>query len=137
MASRETEGATIKKRVFLVDDHEFVRRGLTALINAEHDLVVCGEAEGEDDALTAIQELQPDIAVVDWSLRDRDASQLIATLSRQRPQVPVLVLSVHEKQYYAERAVAAGARGYVMKHEATHKLIEAIHRVAAGQTLAG
>lgn len=133
MASRETGGATVKKRIFLVDDHEVVRTALTTLINTEPDLVVCGEAEDENHALAAVQKLQPDIAIVDWSLRDRDASQLIATLSRQHPQVPVLVLSIHEKQYYAERAIAAGARGYVMKHEATEKLIEAIHRVAAGQ----
>ena len=121
-------------RVFLLDDHEIVRAALTTLINGEPDLIVCGEAEDEPHALAAIQELQPDIAVVDWSLRDQDASHLIATLRRRQPQLPVLVLSIHEREYYAERALNAGARGYIMKHEATHKLIEAIHCVAAGQT---
>lgn len=135
MDLKETSGSAPKKRVLLVDDHAVVRMGLTQLINEEPDLVVCGEAEDERSALAVVKELHPDIAVVDWSLRDKDASSLIATLSQQYPRMPVLVLSVHEKQYYAEQAIRAGARGYVMKHEATEKLIEAVRRLAAGQSL--
>ncbi|MFA5193177.1 MAG: response regulator transcription factor [Verrucomicrobiia bacterium] len=135
MDSQETCAKAPKKRVLLVDDHAVVRMGLTRLINEEPDLVVCGEAEDEGRARAVVKELRPDVAVVDWSLRDKDASSLITTLSQQYPQMPVLVLSVHEKQYYAEQAIRAGARGYVMKHEATEKLIEAIRRLAAGQTL--
>ncbi|MBI5685921.1 MAG: response regulator transcription factor [Verrucomicrobia bacterium] len=135
MASKGTIAAASKKRVFLVDDNEIVRAALTTLINAESDFVVCGEAEDENCALAAVKELQPDVAIVDWSLKEGDASKLITALSRRRPQVPVLVLSVHEKEYYAERATSAGACGYIMKHEAADKLIEAVRRVAAGQTL--
>ncbi len=135
MDLKETSGSVPKKRVLLVDDHAVVRMGLTQLINEEPDLVVCGEAEDERSALAVVKELHPDIAVVDWSLRDKDASSLIATLSQQYPRMPVLVLSVHEKQYYAEQAIRAGARGYVMKHEATDKLIEVVRRLAAGQSL--
>ena len=135
MDSQKTNGSAPKKRVLLVDDHAVVRMGLTQLINEEPDMVVCGEAEDEGRALAAVKELHPDVTVVDWSLRDKDASSLITTLSQRHPQMPVLVLSVHEKQYYAEQAIRAGARGYVMKHEATDKLIEAVRRLAAGQTL--
>ena len=135
MTSSATSGAMSRKRVLLVDDHAVVRAGLTGLINEEPDLVVCGEAEDESRALAAVRDLQPDVAVVDWSLRDRDASELIRTLSRQHPQMPVLVLSIHEEQHYAERAIRAGACGYVMKHEATNKLVTAIRRVTAGQLL--
>jgi DNA-binding NarL/FixJ family response regulator len=134
-ASKETGVLQPKKRVFLVDDHEAVRAGLITLINAECDLVVCGEAEDDTCALAAIKELQPDVAIVDWSLKGRDASTLIRTLCRQQPQTPVLVLSVHEREYYAERATNAGARGYIMKHEATDKLIKAIRCMTTGRAL--
>ncbi|MFA6562005.1 MAG: response regulator transcription factor [Verrucomicrobiia bacterium] len=137
MASKETAGVASKKRVLLVDDHAVVRMGLTGLINVEPDLVVCGEAEDESQAITAAKELQPDVAVVDWSLRNRDASELITTLCHQHPQLPVLVLSVHEEHLYGEQAIRAGARAYIMKHEATEKLIETIRRVAAGEALPG
>ena len=133
MTSKEMPVATSKKRILVVDDYDAIRGGLTKLINTEPDLVVCGEAGDERSALAAVEELQPDVAVVDWSLKDKNASKLIATLSRQQPPVAVLVLSIHEEEYYADAAIRAGARGYVMKQEATETVIEAIRCVAAGQ----
>lgn len=119
-----------------MDDHAVVRMGVTAMINAEPDLVVCGEAEDERQALAAIKELHPDVAVVDWTLRAKDASELIATLGRQHPQLPVLVLSVHEEQLYGEEAIRAGARAYIMKHEGTDKLVGAIRQATSGRMMA-
>jgi DNA-binding NarL/FixJ family response regulator len=119
--------------LLLVDDHPIVRLGLAKLIEQEPDLVVCGEAENERDALAAAQHLKPDVAVVDWSLKDKDASELITALRRNHPQMSVLVLSIHEEQYYAGRALRAGASGYVMKQEAAGKIVEAVRCVAAGK----
>lgn len=128
MVSGDTGCAASKKRVFLVDDHPLVRMGVTEMINAEPDLVVCGEAEDESQALAAIETLKPDVAVVDWSLKDKDASELIAALCRRRPRLPVLVLSVHEEELYGAQAMSNGACAYIMKHEATGKLVCAIRR---------
>ncbi|MCX7009989.1 MAG: glycosyltransferase, partial [Kiritimatiellaeota bacterium] len=121
-----------RRKVLLVDDHPLVRMGLTNIINQEPDLAVCGETDGENNVLQMVRELQPDIAVVDWSLKDKDATGLIATFRQHLPQMPVLVLSMHEELFYAERALRAGASGYIMKQEATDKIIEAIHSVIAG-----
>lgn len=122
-----------RKRVLVVDDHPIVRLGLASFINQEQDLIVCGEADDESSALAAARELQPDIAVVDWSLKDRDAAEMIAILRQRYAQMPILVLSIHEELFYAERAMRAGANGYIMKQEASDRVIEAIRRVAAGQ----
>jgi undecaprenyl-phosphate 4-deoxy-4-formamido-L-arabinose transferase len=132
-----TSGEQIKhggsrKRVLLVDDHAVVRTGLATLINEESDMVACGEAENERSALETVQRLRPDVAVVDWSLKSRDASELLETMRQQHPRLPVLVLSIHDEVFYAERAMRAGARGYVMKREAADKIVEAIRHVAAG-----
>lgn len=137
MSPTTNSQVTAKKRVLLVDDFAPIRTGLTCLINMEPDLAVCGEAENENLALIAAQEQQPDIAVVDWCLGNGTAAELVSTLSHQRPPVPVLVLSIYEEELYAERAFRAGARAYVMKHEATNKLIETIRCVANGQPLRG
>ena len=123
--------------MLLVDDYAAVRTGLTCVINAEPDLVVCGEAEDKSQALAAAKKLRPDVAVVDWCLGKEMASELISALSHQQPPVPVLVLSIYDEQLYAEQAVQAGARAYVMKHEATNKLIEVIRHVANGQPSGG
>lgn len=123
-----------RKRILVVDDHPVVRLGLVNFINQEDDLIVCGEADDENSGLTAARRLQPDVAVVDWSLKDRDAADMIAAFHRQHPRMPVLVLSIHDELFYAERALRVGANGYIMKQEATEKVIEAIRRVAAGDT---
>jgi DNA-binding NarL/FixJ family response regulator len=118
-------------RVFLVDDHPIVRFGLARLLAAEADLLVCGEAV---DARTALDGLatKPDVVVVDISLGATSGIDLIRELKERLPHVHVLVVSMHDEMLYAERALRAGAAGYVMKHEATDKMVRAIRAVAAG-----
>lgn len=120
--------------MLLVDDHAVVRTGLTALIQHERDLIVCGEADTERHALEAVRRHRPDVAVVDWSLGSHDASRLVETMRTDHPELPVLVLSIHDETLYAERAIRAGASGYVMKQEATDKIVDAIRSVSAGRT---
>lgn len=121
-----------KSKVLLVDDHPIVRQGLAQLINDEHDLVVCGQAEDTSQALAGARETSPDIAIVDISLKDRSGIDVIQDLGKINPDLPVLVLSMHNETLQAERALRAGARGYIMKQEATDKLLTAIRRVLAG-----
>ena len=122
-----------KKRVFLVDDHPLVREWLTNLINQQPDLVVCGETESAPQALDAIRLRKPDVAIVDISLKDSSGMELIKDLKALHPEVVVLVLSMHDESHYAERALRAGARGYIMKRETTRKVIDAIRRVLDGK----
>jgi undecaprenyl-phosphate 4-deoxy-4-formamido-L-arabinose transferase len=103
------------------------------LINQEDDLIACGEADSERTALEMIRQLQPDVVVADWSLGTRDASSLVEALRMDYPKTPVLVLSIHDEALYAERAFRAGASGYVMKQEATEKIVDAIRSVSAGR----
>jgi DNA-binding NarL/FixJ family response regulator len=123
----------LRKRVFLVDDHPLVREWLTNLINQQVDLTVCGESETAPQALQAIAAAKPDIAVVDLSLKDSSGIELIKSLKESQPEVAVLVLSMHDETQYAERALRAGARGYVMKRETTRKVIEAIRKILEGR----
>ncbi len=122
-----------KREVFLVDDHPLVREWLTNLINQQPDLTVCGEAETAPQALAAIAELAPEVAIVDLSLRDSSGIELIKDLKEACPRVAVLVLSMHEESHYAERALRAGARGYLMKRETTRTVIAAIRQVLEGK----
>ncbi len=122
-----------KRTVFIVDDHPLVREWLTNLINQQPDLVVCGEAETAPEAFAAIGASQPDIAIVDISLKNSSGIELIKNLKESHPTVAVLVLSMHEESHYAGRALRAGARGYVMKRETTRKVIEAIRRILEGK----
>jgi DNA-binding NarL/FixJ family response regulator len=118
-----------KSRVLVVDDHPIVRQGLTLLINRESDLTVCGEAE---DAYTAMQSLtatRPDILVVDISLNGPDGLDLLKDVRARHPDLPVLILSMHDESIYAERALRAGAQGYIMKQEATEKVLVALRRI--------
>jgi DNA-binding NarL/FixJ family response regulator len=126
------EAAGQKKTVFLVDDHPLVREWLTNLIHQQADLAVCGEAETGPQALQAILGLEPDVAIVDIALKDSSGIELIKDLKRCCPQVAVLVLSMHEESHYAERALRAGARGYIMKRETTRKVVAAIRQVLEG-----
>jgi DNA-binding NarL/FixJ family response regulator len=121
------------KRVFLVDDHPLVREWLTNLINQQAGLNVCGEAESGPEAREKILALRPDVAIVDIALKDSSGIELIKDLKQGCPEVAVLVLSMHEEPHYAERALRAGARGYVMKRETTKKVISAISQVLAGK----
>ena len=116
-----------------MDDHPLVREWLTNLINQQPDLTVCGEAENAPEAFRAIIEHSPDAAIVDISLKDSSGIELIKNLKLSCPNVAVLVLSMHEETDYAERALRAGAKGYVMKRETTSKVIEAVRRVLLGK----
>jgi DNA-binding NarL/FixJ family response regulator len=121
-----------KKKVFLVDDHPVLREGLATLINREPDLFVAGQCEEAHDALQDLTRSKFDVAVVDLSLKDGDGLDLVKTLKARRADLPVLVLSSHDESLYGERALRAGARGYIMKRETADKLIAAIRTVLAG-----
>jgi DNA-binding NarL/FixJ family response regulator len=122
-----------KRTVFLVDDHPLVREWLTNLINQQPDLAVCGEAESAPQALQTIAAAKPEVAIVDLSLQDSSGIELIKDLKQCQPEVAVLVLTMHDELHYAERALRAGARGYIMKRETTRKVIGAIRQVLAGK----
>jgi DNA-binding NarL/FixJ family response regulator len=119
--------------VFLVDDHPIVRQGLGLLINREPDLVVCGEAEDAPSALQRMVSAQPDLMVIDISLDGPDGLELLKTIRLKEPILPVLILSMHEESTYAERSLRAGANGYIMKQEATERVLVAIRRILEGK----
>jgi DNA-binding NarL/FixJ family response regulator len=132
MTPKVSNGVARKRRVFLVDDHPLVREGLANLINQQGDLVVCGEAEDSAGAIAGFESSKPDIALIDISLKNESGLELIKTLQSQYPDVALVVLSMHDEALYAERALHAGARGYVMKRETTKNVITAIRRVTGG-----
>jgi len=123
-----------KKQIFIVDDHPMMRDGLRQLIGNEPDLEVCGEADDGPEALQQIDALKPSLAIVDITLRTTSGLELIKDLHIRRPDLPVLVVSMHDESLYAERVLRAGGRGYIMKQEGGKKLIEAIRRVLEGRT---
>lgn len=135
MTRKESRSNTAsgKRKVFIVDDHPVVRDGLTVLINHEHDLYVCGQAAQARQALTAISELKPDVAIVDITLEDSDGIGLTKDIKARYPKLPVIVLSMHDESIYAERALHAGARAYLMKDAVSDKIITAIHTVLSGE----
>jgi DNA-binding NarL/FixJ family response regulator len=115
-----------------VDDHPIVRQGLALFIEREPDLMVCGEAEDATSALQAIRESTPDFVILDISLDGRDGLELLKTLRVRHPNLPVLVLSMHDESVYAERSLRAGANGYIMKQEAADRVITAIRHILGG-----
>lgn len=123
----------MKYRIFIVEDHPIMRRGYRTLINGELDLEVCGEAETAAEALEKIPEAAPDLVIADISLEGMSGIELIKRLQTERPGLEVLVVSMHEESLYAERALQAGAVGYVMKKEADSSVITAIRRVMEGR----
>jgi DNA-binding NarL/FixJ family response regulator len=129
-----TSGTVARKRcVFIVDDHPLVREGLTNLINRQSDLIVCGEAKDSAGAIDGIAKERPDVAIIDISLTNESGLELIKDLVKQLPQVALIVLSMHDEALYAERALRAGARGYVMKHEMSKNVLASIRRVIGGE----
>jgi len=122
-----------KARIFLVDDHPLVREWLTNLIHQQPDLIVCGEAETASQAFEAIAKMQPAVAIVDISLKGSSGIELVRNIRTLRPPVAVIVLSMHDENLYAERALRAGAQGYIMKRETAKKVIAAIHQVLEGK----
>jgi len=119
-------------RVLVIDDHAVVRRGLALLISQQPGLCACGEAGTPAEALEAVKTLRPDVAVVDIALGGADGLALIAQIKAQWPEVRVLALSMHSDTLYAERAVRAGASGYLMKEQAVDVLVTALRQVAEG-----
>ena len=117
----------------MVDDHPIVRQGLALLINQEADLVVCGEAEEATGAMHVLASSRPDILIVDISLNGPDGIDLLKNIRIVHAMLPVLILSMHDESIYAERALRAGANGYIMKQEATEKVLVALRRILGGE----
>jgi len=122
-----------RKRLLIVDDHPMMRTGLAQLINSEDDLKVCAEADNAGQAIAAAAKHKFDLALVDISLPDKNGLELIKDLRTLNPELPILVVSMHDEMIYAERVLRAGARGYIMKQEGGQKFLQAIRRVLAGQ----
>jgi DNA-binding NarL/FixJ family response regulator len=122
-----------KTRILIIDDHPVVRKGLGRLLESQETLSVSAEAGTPAEALALMQEKNPDLAIVDLSLGDFSGIELIERLHRLAASMPILALSMHEEAVYVERALRAGASGYVMKKEATEKILEAIESVMRGE----
>lgn len=123
----------LRARIVIVEDHPMFREQLAHLINREADLVVCGEADNVRDGLALITQLQPQLAIVDLTLKGASGLELLKDLRARSLNVLTLVLSMHDESLYAERALRAGARGYITKHEASTKVMIAIRQVLAGE----
>ena len=126
-----------KARVFLVDDHPLLRHGIAESLNDEPDLVVVGQASSAPEALPAIASTKPDIVIVDISLPGRDGIELTKDIKAQNHATLVLVLSMHDESLYAERALRAGAAGYVMKNASSDALVQAIRKALSGEIVVG
>lgn len=123
----------MKSRIFILEDHAVMRRGYRALINGEMDLEVCGEAETAAEAFSNIPRTAPDLVIADISLEGMNGIEFIKRLHTEYPEIEVLVVSMHDESLYAERALHAGAAGYLMKNEAESRVIPAIRRVLNGR----
>lgn len=122
----------VKNRIMIVDDHVIVRQGIAQLVNREPDLDVCQEAGDADSALAVLREQTVDLAIVDISLPGTSGIELVKLIRDAYPAIPVLVMSMHDEALYSDRAFRAGAKGYVMKQEATEKLLAAIRKILNG-----
>jgi DNA-binding NarL/FixJ family response regulator len=130
---QQQDNSNKKVKILIVDDHSIVRRGLTQLINQEPDLIVCGEAESAMEAFAAVKEQSFDLVVVDISLNDINGIQVTEKIKSTHPNLPVLILTMHNEAVYAERAFRAGAKGYITKNEAAEKIVTAIRQVLYGK----
>jgi DNA-binding NarL/FixJ family response regulator/glycosyltransferase involved in cell wall biosynthesis len=120
------------RSVLVVDDHPVVRRGIINLLSDHADMRVVGEAASEGEALEVFEKKEPDLVVVDWSLKQSDSQGLITELLRRKPELAILVVSIHDETTHADQAIRVGARGYLMKHEAAHKILEGSRTVLDG-----
>lgn len=136
MPTTETDRDTPQCKVLLVDDHPMFREHLAQLINRDLGLTVCGEADNIRDAMKLIRELRPDVAIVDITLRGASGLELIKDIKAEGLPINVLVLSMHDEETYAERALRAGAKGYITKNEASSTVVKAIRKVVAGEIYA-
>jgi DNA-binding NarL/FixJ family response regulator len=133
LRKQTAQSLPVKRRILIVDDHPLVRRGLTALINAEPDLIVCATAATRQDGLVAIAVARPDLVITDLSLGQDDGLQLVRDIRSRHVGLRTLVLSSHDSQTYVRRAFAAGADGYVAKHQMTETLLDAVRAVLHGK----
>jgi DNA-binding NarL/FixJ family response regulator len=120
-------------KVFIVDDHPMLRQGIKVVVDQERDLTVCGDADSAADALAGIEKTKPDVVVLDLSLKNSNGLELIKDLHVRCPRLLILVLSMHDESFYAERALRAGARGYITKEEGTQMMVEGIRHVLRGE----
>ena len=132
MNSRK-KAARAPTRILIVDDHPMMREGLAQLIGQQPDMMVCGEAGEAGDAVEQVGRLKPDLVLADITLPGRNGLELIKALPALDAPVPVLVISMHDESFYAERVLRAGGRGYVMKQEGGKRIVDAIRQVSAGQ----
>lgn len=131
--SRAKTQSRAVKQILIVDDHPITRDGVATLINQQTHLKVCGEADTAHEALAMIPELKPDMAIVDVTLKNTSGIELMKSIKAQFPQLPVLIMSMHDESMYAERGLRAGAKGYIMKHEANSKILQAIETILRGE----
>ncbi|MDA3916210.1 MAG: response regulator transcription factor [Deltaproteobacteria bacterium] len=124
---------SLKKKILIVEDHPIFRMGMCELINQEEDLVVCGSAEDVSKAKALIKSEQPELVILDLSLKNSNGMELLRDLTNYHKHIYVLVLSMHEESLHAERCLLAGAMGYVMKHEAIESVIKAIRQIFDGK----
>lgn len=122
----------MKTRIFIVDDHALIRRGLATLIGNESDMEVCGQAEDAPAALRDIMKIQPELVILDISLKNNSGLELLKNIQAFNPKIQILVLSMHPESVYALRVLKAGARAYVMKQEVLGKVLEAVRRIRGG-----
>ena len=122
-----------EKKILIVEDHPIFRMGMCELISEENDLTVCGSAEDVAEARTLIESTNPDLVIVDLSLKSSNGMTLIREMNKYFKEIPVLVLSMHEESLHAKRCLLAGAKGYLMKHETKDSIIKAIRRIFAGK----
>lgn len=132
-ATARTLPSGVKRKVFIVDDHPIVRQGLAQLIDGEPDLAMCGQGEDAYGSLARIRAVRPDMVLLDVSLKDADGLELLKEIKSFDPNLKVLMLSMHDEALYTERALRAGASGYIMKQEAPETLLAAVRKVLSGQ----
>jgi DNA-binding NarL/FixJ family response regulator len=123
----------MKKKLFIIEDHPLFRTGIIHLLSTEADLEICGEAESRQEALSLLaKNFNPDLVLLDLSLKDSNGLELLKDIHYSNPDLPILVLSMHDEQFYAQRVINAGGRGYVMKQEAAQNILKAIKTVLSG-----
>lgn len=122
-----------KKKILLVEDHPIFRLGLVELINQEDDFIAFGDSKDVEPAIKEIETLKPDLIIADITLKKSDGIDLVKYVKKYHKNIPVLVLSMHDEYLYAERALHAGAKGYIMKQEAMESVVTAIHHVLDGK----
>ena len=134
ISSKKSPQEKIKKiKIFIVDDHPIVRRGLTQVINQEPDMIVCGEAENSQMTLEALKKGLPDAMIVDLSLKNESGIELIKDIKARYPTIMILVVSMYDEAFYAERVLRAGAKGYIMKQQISDLIAGAIRQIISGE----